>query len=439
MDQGQLDALYQQYLGRGVDPSGAASWGGADYDTVINGILGSQEYAQRQASNGVSAPAGANPQDLANQVFSAYKTNNNYDQTLNQLNATPQDAAYYRARIGLIGQMMGWQSGQNTGDRNSVYQKELESYLPGARAAGLSDTEINNLISQNSAATNQENQQRIAQDASKGNGWVNQNIPGGYTTLAALAAAVAAPYLAPELLASEAVPLADITGSTFGGSAFALPETIGATEAATGASTGFGLNAGSGYSGYGLNPALQTGGEFAYGGTGLNPAITGYEGIGLNPVVPGVTEGLATNAGALAAASGIPIDAATFGGYGALTAAQEAALNSALTSAAAGAGGSTLGNVLKGAALATALKAAGGSSKTGTSGTSGFNPYSTAASGLNSQLPGYIHGNDNPFVFSKEQPIQDTRQASYNPFDALNVKEPIPGLPQNPYAKSLLG
>jgi hypothetical protein len=47
MDQGQLDSLYQQYLGRGVDPSGAANWGGADYDTVVQGILGSQEYQNR--------------------------------------------------------------------------------------------------------------------------------------------------------------------------------------------------------------------------------------------------------------------------------------------------------------------------------------------------------------------------------------------------------
>ena len=48
MDQSQLDALYQQYLGRSVDPSGAASWGNADYNTVVQGILGSQEYQNRQ-------------------------------------------------------------------------------------------------------------------------------------------------------------------------------------------------------------------------------------------------------------------------------------------------------------------------------------------------------------------------------------------------------
>ena len=218
MDQSQLDALYQQYLGRGVDPSGAATWGGADYDTVVQGILGSQEYAQRQASNGVSAPVGANPQDLAAQVFNAYKTNQNYDQTLNQLNATPQNADYYRARLGLLGQMMGWQIGQNTGDRNTVYQKELESYLPGAKAAGLTDQEINNLITQGSSAANQENQQRIAQEAAKGQGWVNQNIPGGWATVGGLAALAAVPYFAPELFGAEAALGTDaaLMGPTYG-------------------------------------------------------------------------------------------------------------------------------------------------------------------------------------------------------------------------------
>ena len=188
-----INSIYQQYLGRGVDPSGAATYAGWNPQDIINAIKGSPEYAQSHGgggSNGVQAPPGANPQDLANQVFSAYKTNSNYDQQLNELNslANTDPAAYYKARIGLIGNMMGWQSGQNTGDRNTVYQNELNSYLPGAKAAGLSDAEINALITQNSASANQQNQQRIAQDAAKGNGWVNQNIPGGWGTVAGAAA-----------------------------------------------------------------------------------------------------------------------------------------------------------------------------------------------------------------------------------------------------------
>lgn len=97
MDQGQLDALYQQYLGRGVDPSGLASWGGADYNTVVQGILGSQEYQNRQQQSqpapqqsggdinsiyqqylgrgvdpsGAATYAGWNPQDIINAVTSS--------------------------------------------------------------------------------------------------------------------------------------------------------------------------------------------------------------------------------------------------------------------------------------------------------------------------------------------------------------------------------
>jgi hypothetical protein len=52
VDQGTLNQLYEQYLGRGVDPSGAASWTGQDYNTVVQGLLGSQEYASRGGDQG---------------------------------------------------------------------------------------------------------------------------------------------------------------------------------------------------------------------------------------------------------------------------------------------------------------------------------------------------------------------------------------------------
>ena len=47
VDQAGLDQLYQQYFGRPADASGSATWGGQDYGTVLQGILGSQEYASR--------------------------------------------------------------------------------------------------------------------------------------------------------------------------------------------------------------------------------------------------------------------------------------------------------------------------------------------------------------------------------------------------------
>jgi len=85
---------------------------------------------------------------------------------------------------------------------------------------------------------------------------------------------------------------------------------------------------------FGIKYPIQTGGEYAYTGTGLNPAIEnfyGYEGI--NPNLQYTTSGLANNAEALAYSSGIPIDRATFAGRGGLTGEQAAALDRAITRA----------------------------------------------------------------------------------------------------------
>jgi hypothetical protein len=211
----------------------------------------------------------------------------------------------------------------------------------------------------------------------------------------------------------------------------------GVAEGATGAGTG--LTTGSGYAGVGLNPAIQTGGEFAYSGLGLNPAITGSTGVGLNATIPGITSGLATSAGALAGASGIPITAAQFAGAGALTAGQEAALNSALTAAEAGGAGLTasqLANLLKGVGTATALTG-GSTSTTGAGGNLGNLLRQATGGYAQSALGGLYKGNVNPFTFAKEQPIQNKPTTNYDPFAALNVAQtPITNTP-NMWAEAL--
>ena len=55
-----VNALYQQYLGRDVDPSGAATWAGKSMDEIVAGITGSQEYANR----GGSPASGGAPSQL---------------------------------------------------------------------------------------------------------------------------------------------------------------------------------------------------------------------------------------------------------------------------------------------------------------------------------------------------------------------------------------
>ena len=490
MDQGQLDALYQQYLGRGVDPSGAASWGGADYNTVVQGILGSQEYQNRQQPQaqgmadaiapsggsdinsiyqqylgrgvdpsgaatyagwdpqsiinavtssqeyrnragggaGQSAPAAGNPQDLANQVFSLYRTNQNYDQQLNQLNAAPQNADYYRARIGLLGQQMGWQTGQNTGDRNAVYQQQLESYLPGARAAGLSDAEINNLISQNAAQQSAVNQERIASDAKVGQGWVNQNIPGGYYTLAAAAALAAAPYLAPELFAAEGAAGGTAAGTGLTGGAGGSTGLLGA------AGTSSGLAA--------TQSAAGLGGAGTGIISGLFPTSIGMEGVAGAGSLAGIL-GSQTAAGLGGALAGIGLS---------LTPEQLAAYEAGVLPAAelvsSGLSASQLANLAKtglsAASLATKLFGSSGTkpATTGTISNTGVNPNALAnalknlgGSGQTQTGAGFglARGNVNPFAYTKDVPVQTLAASKADPFAALNVAQ-TPITPYNPLA-----
>ena len=488
MDQGQLDALYQQYLGRGVDPSGAASWGNADYNTVVQGILGSQEYQNRNqgasspapsapsapandinsiyqsylgrgvdpsgaatyagwdpqsiinavtssqeyknragAGAGQAAPAGGNPQDLANQVFNLYRTNQNYDQALNQLNAAPQNADYYRARIALAGKQMGWQTGQNTGDRNSVYQKELESYLPGARAAGLSDAEINSLISQNAAQQNAVNQERIASDAKVGQGWVNQNIPGGYYTLAAAAALAAAPYLAPELFAAEGVAGGTATGTGLTGGAGASSGLLGAAGSSSGLAA--------------TQSAAGLGGAGTGIISGLFPTSIGMQGVAGAGSLAGIL-GSQTAAGLGGTLAGIGLSLMPE-----QLAAYEAGAIPASSLVASGLSASQLANLAKTGLTATSLAtklfgSSGTKPTTGTTGNTGINPNALANAlnnlGSSGQAQtgagfGLARGNVNPFTYAKDVPTQTLATSKADPFAALNVAQ-TPITPYNPLA-----
>ena len=84
-----LNALYQQLLGRGVDPSGQATFGNMSSQDVINSILNSSEYADRSAAGlspsaadvfanmqanqigFITAPVGMDPRDYAANGYDA--------------------------------------------------------------------------------------------------------------------------------------------------------------------------------------------------------------------------------------------------------------------------------------------------------------------------------------------------------------------------------
>jgi hypothetical protein len=403
-----INSIYQQYLGRGVDPSGAATYAGWNPQDIINAIKGSPEYAQSHGgggSNGVQAPLGANPQDLANQVFSAYKTNSNYDQQLNELNslANTDPAAYYKARIGLIGNMMGWQSGQNTGDRNTVYQNELNSYLPGAKAAGLSDAEINALITQNSASANQQNQQRIAQDAAKGNGWVNQNIPGGWGTVAGAAALGLGGAGALGLLGEGAALGAEGAGAV----TQALPYTSSFDAANLFAN--------------GITDSAQLGDILT--STGIDPFLAADMG---NLASQGLS---ADQISQILGYSYTPAELAGTGIDALGTAAGGNALADLLKNAKSVIGSSAplmkaLGKTGGASALAGALK-----NPTGATG-------GTASNGIGATFA-QAKGNQNPFNFGAQTPVASAPQTKGDPFAALNVQQMTPQQQYNPLAALL--
>ena len=107
---------------------------------------------------------------LGSQIINSYQGNQNYDTEYNQLQSlkdvAPQD--YYRNQLGFKAQSMGWQAGQNTGDRNAPTQQEIQSIIPEAQKAGLSTDQINSIVSQNFTQARDQNVQRIANLAETG-------------------------------------------------------------------------------------------------------------------------------------------------------------------------------------------------------------------------------------------------------------------------------
>jgi hypothetical protein len=83
LDDNAINQLYQQYLKRGADQSGLNTWRGQSYEQVLQGILGSGEYAQlitnQQAPTTPTTPmnsgAGRNPVTQTSPVNDP----NNYD------------------------------------------------------------------------------------------------------------------------------------------------------------------------------------------------------------------------------------------------------------------------------------------------------------------------------------------------------------------------
>ena len=231
---------------------------------------------------------------------------------------------------------------------------------------------------------------------------VNQ-IPGGWYTLGALAAGGTALAFAPEIAAAAGVSADTAITSAAGQQAFfdslaaggTSADAIGAGVAADAAATGA-----AGSSAYGLNAGAPTVGAGSPSGIAATQSAAGLGGSGT-----GIIEGLAptsvgmggtTGAGSLAGIAGSEAAAGLGGanlGMG-LTADQLASYEAANPSA-------NPANLSK---LTNLLKSGAGSGLANSLGqlAQGANPQGMA-------LPNLVRGNQNPFTYTAQQPIQNAQ------------------------------
>jgi len=112
---------------------------------------------------------------LGSQIINSYGQNQNYDTEYNQLQSLKDvaPADYYRNQLGFKANSMGWQVGQNTGDRNAPTQQEIQSMIPQAQAAGLDPNQISSILNNNFSQARNQNVQRIATLAETGGSGFN--------------------------------------------------------------------------------------------------------------------------------------------------------------------------------------------------------------------------------------------------------------------------
>lgn len=468
MDQGQLDALYQQYLGRGVDPSGASTWANADYNTVVQGILGSQEYQNRNQAGAIFAP--------------------NLPSGQNTLMPVNVDTGQ---------QYQGQPTNMPVGnDINSIYQQYLGRGVDPSGAATYAGWNPQDIV--NAILGSQEYQQRQASGGGgAGQAAPSQEPPPDWLLPADYVAnGYAAPYTQQQITGKvDPSWIRQMNGQTYasvkgpsdlsGGEYLVDPNTGKFVLDKNGSPVGVTYPQSNGFSDWvttplgGLAmtfgvPLAAMGGVAALEGLG---AATGAvaEGAGAigqalpyteafdaaNLYANGITN--ATQIGDIMASTGLdPFLAADMGNLAAqgLSAEQiaqvmgysytpaelagtgiQSFLPAAASAASTGLSASNLANALKAGTtlLSAGSKLLGGSSQTGNQPTqlskalSTYNPYAT---GTGSQLAtnfNLVKGNVNPFSYGKEIPVQAQVANKADPFAALNVAQ-TPVQPINPLA-----
>lgn len=228
--QSQMDKT--QYAVSSQLPTGAQTIA-SDYDTPTNSYTGlpTQNFAvggiasipRYDGEEGSQVEAPAEPTapltmaELAAKLKEEYNTNADYVPTWQQFASLKETdpAQWHKYQLDWLGHHQGWQIGQNTSDRNAAEMPVIQDEIAQARAAGVSDQEIQQILAGSAQSANYQNQQRIAQEGASAKG-------GNFGELAKVAAPIAlSMVLGPEMLALApelgAVGAGALTGSTVGG------------------------------------------------------------------------------------------------------------------------------------------------------------------------------------------------------------------------------
>jgi hypothetical protein len=175
--QSQMDKT--QYAVSSQLPTGAQTIA-SDYDTPTNSYTG-LPLQKFDEGGDVALEAPVEEQrpltmdELAAQLNEYYRSNQNYDDTWKQFAATKEQdpEEWYRKQLGFLGGQEGWQIGQNTSERNAALQPQIQDTIAQARAAGLGEEEIAQIMGSSQQSANYANQQRIANQAAAGGGMFN--------------------------------------------------------------------------------------------------------------------------------------------------------------------------------------------------------------------------------------------------------------------------
>jgi hypothetical protein len=230
----------------------------------------------RQASFDVPETT-ARANELSNEIYEAYKYNQNYDAQYKELQSLKDKdpAAYYAAQLKFLGQQVGWQIGQNTNERSAPAREQIQGLLPEAINAGINPNTIDSILNTSVNTANIENQQRIINQQQSGGGG-GFNLRETLLGIAPIAAfAIGAPYLDAALAGGAAAGGAGAGGS-IGGISLG-----GAFTPVAGSGASFTL------------PAAAAGAGGSIGGINLGGAFTPTAGSGANFTIPSAgTSGL---------------------------------------------------------------------------------------------------------------------------------------------------